>query len=136
MVSAETTPQNTSKSHVVSHHSAVAMDTHIKLHHLPCPPFIAHPRSTYLNPIQSNSGIHSASPPHLLLSMPPAGRLVYTPLSLLPPCILQYQLHTPALSPSFPPLLLYTLPTHPHSLPLLSVPRWCNPIPVGPEPGA
>lgn len=48
---AETTPQNTSKSHLVSHHSAVAMDTHIKLRHLPCPPFIAAPHPPKSNPV-------------------------------------------------------------------------------------
>lgn len=45
-------PDNTSKSHAVSHHSAVAMDTHIKLHHLPCPPpFSQHPTT---HPPKSN----------------------------------------------------------------------------------
>lgn len=45
-------PENTSKSHVVSHHFAVSMDTHIKLHHLLCiPPFIL---PSPLHPPKSN----------------------------------------------------------------------------------
>lgn len=65
----KTTPQNTSKSHVVSHHSAVAMDTHIKLHHLPCPPFTA-PPSSPPPPASIQSSLTEVftqpGPPHLL----------------------------------------------------------------------
>lgn len=135
-------PHPTSKSHVVSHHSAVAMDTHIKLHHLPFLPFMAPPLHTRLNPIQSNSGIHPVGPSHFTSCWQIRLHSSVTPLSLFLP----HPLHPPAPFPSVSlfryyytlSLLLPVSPTHPISLslPLLSVPRQCNLIPVGPEPGA
>lgn len=136
------TPKTQEKSHVVSHHFAVSMATHIKLHHLLCSPPLSHspPLSTHLNPIQPNSGIQPCSSPHLLLPLPPAGRLGHTTPAFLPPPLLAP--HTLCVLPSFaimcsPSTLLFPL-THTLSpvLPLLSVPWQCNPIPVGPEPGA
>lgn len=126
-------PDNTSKSHVVSHHSAVAMDTHIKLHHLPCPPpFHSTPPPTRLNPIQPNSGIRPASPPRLLRSRTSCWQIrlhsPVPPLSPFPPHPLRPPAPSLSIHPSsattHSPLLLP--PPHTHtpslSLPLLSVP--------------
>lgn len=110
------------KTQAVSHHPVVAMDTHIKLHHLPCPAFKNTPLtpSMCFNPAQSNS-VHAPSPPppHTL-SLTPAGRLSYSPLSLL--------------TPSAPSSITTDYPSQ-SPLPAV-VPRHCNSIPVGPEPGA
>lgn len=57
------------------------------------------------SPIQPNSGIHAASPPHLLLSSTPAGRLSYTaPFCLIHPPAPPAPLQKPPLPPLPPPL--------------------------------
>lgn len=109
-------PENTSKSHVVSHHFTVSMDTHIKLHHLLCiPPFILpsplHPPKS--NPVQR--WYSALCPPHLLSFLPPAGRLGLATPAILPPSP-----HTPSMLPSFAttcsPSTLLSPPPHTHPL--------------------
>lgn len=143
-VCVSTTPQKHKKNPMWCHTTSLFLWIHVSsfttCSAAPPPPSHYPPLSTHLNPIQPNSGIQPCSPPQLLLSFPPAGRLGHTTPAFLPPPLLAP--HTLCILPSFaimcsPSTLLFPL-THTLSpvLPLLSVPWQCNPIPVGPEPGA